>query len=550
MAAVAQQRRAGAGQLAAVGRVQLATGRVDHARVLGRRQPAAPFAGRLVERQRETGPAGVAGAARQRPGDGPADIALGVAGDHVLRRDAQRRRQRQRLLQRVDQFEPARVQVGRLRRVRAPLDRVGVAERLAQRAERGFAHRQRERRRALDQDGLPQRARGFPAGAGAQLAGPRRVALQRDQVEVVGVAVGVAPGEVAVAAHHHHRRARQRHADHAARPALRVGELQRGAVPGVGQLYAQVHVVGDQGGAVARAAAGQRPVVAADRVDEVGRGQRRRRRLRQLGRADATGRRRRQRPAPPGRRARRNGGRLGGRLGAGRRAGRVQRHVPQAALRRQEIALRRVAVLRQPAARQLAPLLRALQVEVHGPDHQQRVGRRPGARRRADQRVFEGPRSQALQAGVDAVDVALQQQLVGRRQGRQRRLGAGAEAVQAVALVGGDGALAEQLGQLAGRHPAQQVHLEVALLGVHETGGVGHVVAAGAADQRHAQRVAGDADAAVQTGHAARAVELGQAGAQEQPPAQRRQHHQQQQAQRGAPGPSSDSTSLHATPVG
>jgi hypothetical protein len=47
-------------------------------------------------------------------------------------------------------------------------------------------------------------------------------------------------------------------------------------------------------------------------------------------------------------------------------------------------------------------------------------------------------------------------------------------------------ALAEQFRQLARRHAAQQIHLEEALLRVHETGGVGHVAATAAADERHA----------------------------------------------------------------
>eukprot|EP01034_Spumella_vulgaris_P038596 gene38596-47665_t len=57
-------------------------------------------------------------------------------------------------------------------------------------------------------------------------------------------------------------------------------------------------------------------------------------------------------------------------------------------------------------------------------------------------------------------------------------------------------------------HVAQQVHLEVAVLGVDETGGVGHVFAVGAADGGHALAVAHHAGAARQAGHAAAPVKL------------------------------------------
>src|SRR5690606_2956282 len=72
-------------------------------------------------------------------------------------------------------------------------------------------------------------------------------------VGAVDVAVGEPPGHVAVAAHHHGRQAGQGetlHVDLAARRD-RVRVAQARAEPGAGRAQAQVHVVGDDGTAVA-----------------------------------------------------------------------------------------------------------------------------------------------------------------------------------------------------------------------------------------------------------------------------------------------------------
>jgi hypothetical protein len=90
-------------------------------------------------------------------------------------------------------------------------------------------------------------------------------------------------------------------------------------------------------------------------------------------------------------------------------------------------------------------------------------------------RVFERPRTQHRQAGIDAGRIAFEQRTLGRRQARECGLGAGRETVQPVGAVEGHGAWPEQFGQLAARRAAQQVHLEEAFLGVHEAGRICHV---------------------------------------------------------------------------
>jgi hypothetical protein len=97
---------------------------------------------------------------------------------------------------------------------------------------------------------------------------------------------------------------------------------------------------------------------------------------------------------------------------------------------------------------------------------------------------------QVVQTGVDAVAIAIQRPPLVRRQ-----LGVGlphhrAQAVAPMVEVGLERARADQLGQFAGRQPAHQVHLEEALLGVHEAQCPGEVVAAVGGQGDAAERVA------------------------------------------------------------
>lgn len=199
----------------------------------------------------------------------------------------------------------------------------------------------------------------------------------------------------------------------------------------------------------------------------------------------------------------------------------------------------------QPAARQLASFLIALQIDVHGPDCQQRILGAPGLGRGAGQQVFEGARLQRLHAVVDAGHVAVDKGAFLRRQQGERLLRAGAEAVQAASAVERQRARTEELGQFAGGGAAQQVHLEVALLGMHETGGIGQVEPVASADQRHAHVVALDRDRRPQARDGALAIELGQAGAQEQPGAEDCQQQERQQGPCDPPGPDLPASLAH-----
>jgi hypothetical protein len=472
--------------------------------MVGGRQQAVPGRRRALEGERIGDGSAALDAARQCAGDGPADVAAIVAEHNVLGRDAVAGGRLDRFIQRRGRLQLQVMQVQRVGRMGDPVHRIQFAAGFAHRSQAGFAHGHLLGRSAFHQDGLDVFRRGLPATGGAQLARVRVVAPQPHQVERIGIAVGKTPGDVAVAAgDDQRRRTRQADADQAALPAVAVREAQRQPVPDIRQLQAQVHVVRDDRRAAGAAAAGQREVVAADRIGEADAGH-----LAHRHRIPA---------APPGRRR----GRQRGLCACD--AGRVERRIPAAGFRQQEGALGRIEAGRQPAARQLARLLVALQIEIHRPHHQQRIGRRPAPRRAAGQHIFERVRMQRSQAVVDAGRIALDEGAFVRREALQRQFGAGAEAVQAVRAVERQGARPEQLGQLAGGAAAQQVHLEEALLAMHEAGGISQVEPAGAADGRHAVRIALDRHRRRQQGRAARAVELGQAGAQIQPGAEHSQ---------------------------
>jgi hypothetical protein len=528
--AVAQQRRGRCGrlaQLAAVGRHELAARRVDDARMRARGQQAVPGGNlaRLGQRERNRQPA--LRTARQRAGDGPADVAPRIAQHDVLGRDAVVRRRIQRPLERRSRLQLQVVQVDGARRMRRPVHGITRAARLADGAEAGLAHHHALGRLALHQDRFRMLDRRFPAARQADLAGVAGIALHADEVQRVGIAVGERPGHVAVAADDdERRRTRQADAHHALRRTSRIREAQRQPVPDVRQLQAQVHVVGHDGGARRAARSGHGVVIAADRVDETD--------------ARHLARRYRVLAAPPRWRRGRNG------RGDRGNGGCIERRVPGARLRQQEGQLRRVGMAAQPVARQLARLLVALQVEVHRPHHQQRIGGRPAARRGAAQEVFEGARRQGVQPVVDAGDVAVEEGAFGRRQPLQRGLGAGAEAVQPVRAVERQRLRPEQLGQLAGGAAAQQVHLEEAFLAVHEAGRVGQVEPVGAANRRHAVGVARHRDRRRQPRRTAFAVELGQTGAQGQPRTEECQHQQRGDQPKNTPTPSPPPTSSHA----
>ena len=412
-------------------------------------------------------------------------------------------------------LELERHEVDGARVVRDPVHRVAPAAALPDRTERGLLDRQHLVVAAGDGDALLDRAHQAPFVA-ARAAHRRRqpvaarvlrIELELEQVEVGAVAVGEAPGDLAVAAGDQRRRAGQRHADQPAQRRAGALELDRGAIPDVRQAQRQVHVVGDDRRAALAAPAGDDPVVAADRGVVADVLEQRHLGLRRL--------------AEPGRRLRRQ--RRG--RGVDRRC--IERRVVAARGRQQEgELLGGRALVAQPAAREHPVQLLFLQVEVHRPDDQQRVLRHPGPRRRPQHAVLERPRRQAGEAGVDARGIALEQHPVGLGQGGQGDAGAGAEAVDAALAVDRQQRLAEQRREVAGAGAAQQVHLEEALLRMDEAGGEGDVAAVAAADRRHALGVARHRDRAAQAGGGDLAVERRQAGAEERVAADRRREHE------------------------
>ena len=92
-------------------------------------------------------------------------------------------------------------------------------------------------------------------------------------------------------------------------------------------------------------------------------------------------------------------------------------------------------------------------------------------------RYSNGRTREALETGVDAGRIGVDQFALARRQRRIHAIGKSLEPVQAIAPVGRQGRIADELRQSSGGHPPRQVHLEVAILRVHVAGRVGDVVA-------------------------------------------------------------------------
>ena len=118
------------------------------------------------------------------------------------------------------------------------------------RPETGFAHGQVFVGGAAHVDGLCNRVQVFPTIYAGVAVGVLRIHTQFEEIEPVAIAVGEAPGHVAIAAHHHKRRARQAQAGNDALFALRIGIAQLDPEPDVGHPQAQMHVIGENGSAV------------------------------------------------------------------------------------------------------------------------------------------------------------------------------------------------------------------------------------------------------------------------------------------------------------
>ena len=344
---------------------------------------------------------------------------------------------------------------------------------------------------AQDPDGLPQVFKGpQPARGPVAVRIPRRL-IQDHQIPKITVAVGEAPGHPAVAAHRHGAGARQGEPGDPMLPPSCLWPDQRGPVPGVGHGDGQVHVVGQQGPAIRGPAPGQGPVVAAQ-----------------------DGRFRNRRPGGGGQVAPAQVEHLGsgnGRLDPGPSS---QRRVPLGPLRdqeRQQRGRQDIVHVAEPGRAETGILL---ELDEHRQQAEHRILRAPGHRFRQQRQVFEWPRPQGSEPGIDAGRVGLQAgPLVPAGLGDDLA-GQVPEPVDPVVAIVLHHGRTQQLGQFPGGQPALEIHLEKPVLGMDEAQAAGHIDPVRRADHRRAPDVPGHGDRGGQSGQTDRAVPLRQAGGQ------------------------------------
>ncbi len=156
--------------------------------------------------------------------------------------------------------------------------------------------------------------------------------------------------------------------------------------------------------------------------------------------------------------------------------------------------------------------LLALQREEHRERAEQRVLFLPRDGGAAQQQVLGRCGAERREPGRDPLGVGAQERALLLRQGLNGASRHRAQPQQAHLTVDRDRGLAEELGELARRAPAREVHLEEALLRVQEAGGARDVGTAPAAHDGDAVRVALDTDGRREARQRPLAVELRQAG--------------------------------------
>lgn len=187
---------------------------------------------------------------------------------------------------------------------------------------------------------------------------------------------------------------------------------------------------------------------------------------------------------------------------------------------------------------QLGLVVAVLQVCVHRKAGEDGVVQRPRTRCLAQQQIGPGPYAQCCQSCIDAIGIRLQCGALTAGGDIQAGLHARAQAMHAVALVQAHGLGAKQLGQLAGRCAAHQIHLEIAFLRMHVAERTHRIELVCCIDGDHAQPVALHADRRSQAAERAVAVQLRQAAA-----------HQQIQPQAGRQDQQPDSQQQPAQPL-
>lgn len=280
----------------------------------------------------------------------------------------------------------------------------------------------------------------------------------------------------------------------------------------------EVHVVGDQGRAVAGQRAGDGEIVASDRprlqVRRAGQ-VRVRVRLRQGAQVDGVGARE---------------------LSVADRFADQGRVPARACVGHQRV--KRVRKVRpDPPQRQFALVAGVLQVEVHREPDQHGVLGSPALGHRTQRQVGPRPCAEGGESCVHAFGIRLQQGAIAFLQVPDRGLGARAHPVHAARAVGVQGRRAEEGGELARGRASHQVHLEVALLGVHVAQGTHGVALVAGVDGGHAQRVARDGNLRAESRQDRLALELRQAGPHRPPRGERGQQDDDGQKQGDAQDP-------------
>ena len=149
-----------------------------------------------------------------------------------------------------------------------------------------------------------------------------------------------------------------------------------------------------------------------------------------------------------------------------------------------------------------------IQVHVHGVHGKQGVQYVPLPGLTAEYKILERLRPERAQARVDAFRVGLHQGPVRIRCRSKHDLCTRAEAVESITLVSVERRSADQFGQLTGCLPANQVHLEKAVLAVGIASRIGEILATRCRYNRDALGIALDRDVVVDAPNGNLAIQL------------------------------------------
>ena len=150
-----------------------------------------------------------------------------------------------------------------------------------------------------------------------------------------------------------------------------------------------------------------------------------------------------------------------------------------------------------------------LQVEEHRRDDERGVFGTPRLRRRPQHEIFEWRGAETRETGIDTRRVGSDERTLLDRGELQRAAGADAHPMHAGQAIDRQPGGSDQGPQLAGRDPAQHVHLEEAILRMNEASGAGDIRSSGSGNRRHTERVAVDDDVGAEAGNGEPPVDIG-----------------------------------------